>query len=336
MIESQTVKLSANENCYGCSPLVLKVIQDKLSEASVYPDMNPVALKQKLAHKYGVEVPNIITGLGSVGIIDGLIRTYVKDDEEVLTFENSFVAYNQLCGFHKKKCILVPLDNLRCNPEVLLSHITNKTSLVFIANPNNPTGTIISHTELECFLNKIPENIIVVIDEAYGEYVTDKCFPDSLQLQKRFKNLIILHSFSKIYGLAGLRIGFGIATTEKATLLSSTQIPYSLNYLSYSAAIAALTDTDFIKYSATQNALQREFLVQEFSKLGYYTISSEANFIYLWFSADEEKLKLYNLFKTNGILICDLQIFGQGKALRITIGKEDANRKIISLLREAK
>lgn len=326
------VKLSSNENCYGCSPLALEAILKKYKQVYLYPEVNPVALKEKLADKYGVSVKNIITGAGSVGIIDTLIQTFVGPDNEVLTFEKSFIAYGQLSGFHNRKCHFAPLSDLSCNPENLVTFINNKTRLIFIANPNNPTGTIISHTQLSNFLSKISANIIVAIDEAYAEYVTDLSFPNSIQLQHKYPNLVILHSFSKIYGLAGLRIGYAIAEENIATKITQYQIPFSLNYLSYTAAIAALNDTGFICESAKLNAEQRDYLEYELNKLGYNTIPSQSNFIYLWFDTDAEKQKIFDILFQNGIIICDMQIFGQAKALRITIGEKEINKKIISLI----
>src|ERR1019366_260082 len=152
MINVHMTKLTANENCYGCSPSALDAIQKKYKEVYLYPEVNPVTLKEKLADKFGVTVKNVIVGAGSVRIIDGLIQTFVGPGEEVLTFEKSFIAYGQLSGFHKRKCTFAPLSDLRCTPENLLPFINDNTRLIFIANPNNPTGTIISHVELESFL----------------------------------------------------------------------------------------------------------------------------------------------------------------------------------------
>ena len=332
MSDNKIVKLSSNENCYGCSPLALEAIREKYKEAHLYPEVNPVALKEKLSDKFGVTVKNIVTGAGSVGIIDGLIQTFVGHDEEVLTFEKSFIAYGQLSAIHKRHCHFAPLSDLRCNPENLFPFINDKTRLVFIANPNNPTGTIISHTELESFLARIPNNIIVAIDEAYAEYVTDSLFPNSITLQRRYPNLVILHSFSKIYGLAGLRIGYAIMEENMASKITIRQIPFSLNYLSYNAAIAALDDKNFIDESAKLNSEQREFLESELKKLGYNTIPSQANFLYLWFDTDAEKKKTYDILFKNGILVCDMKIFGQEKSLRITVGEKEINKKMISLL----
>ena len=331
-MEMKVVKLSANENCYGCSPLALEAILNKYKDVHLYPEVNPIALKEKLAEKFSVRTNNIIVGAGSVRIIDGLIQTLVGEGEEVLTFEKSFIAYGQFSEFHKRKCHFAPLNDYRCVPENLLPFINENTRLIFIANPNNPTGTIISHSELENFLCKISKNIIVVIDEAYAEYVTDKSFPNSFELQKKYPNLIILRSFSKIYGLAGLRIGYGIMEEKIAARMNEKQIPFSVNYLSPVTAIAALSDIDFINRSAESNTQQREYLFDELLKLGYNAISSHANFIYLWFDKDEEKDKFYSKLFQMGIVICDMKVFGQAKSLRITIGIAEKNKKIISIL----
>jgi histidinol-phosphate aminotransferase len=332
MTDTKIIKLSANENCYGCSPLALDAIQKKYRDVHLYPEVNPIGLKDKLAEKFGVKINNIVVGAGSVRIIDGLIQTFVGEGEEVLTFENSFIAYGQFSGFHKRKCHFAPLSEFRCVPENLLPFITDKTRLIFIANPNNPTGTIISHTELENILKKISDTIIVAVDEAYAEYVIDSSFPNSIELLKKYPNLVILRSFSKIYGLAGLRVGYSIMEENIAAKMTEKQIPFSLNYLSPEAAIAALNDESFIKKSSLDNAQQREYLFGEFKKRGYNTILSQANFIYLWFDKDEEKEIFYMKLFNCRLIICDLKIFGQSKALRITIGNEDINKKIISIL----
>ena len=332
MNNRKPIRLTSNENCYGCSPQVLAAINGNYKDVHLYPQMNPVALKVKLAVKHGVDSKCIVTSIGSVGIIDALIQAFVGQGGEVLTFEKSFIAYGQLSEMHNRKCNFAPLTDFRCDPAQMLPLINNNTRLIFIANPNNPTGTIIHHNELENFLAQVPKNIIVAIDEAYGEYVTDVRFPDSISLQANYPNLVILHSFSKIYGLAGLRIGYAIVDEQLAPRVNQPQIPFSLNYLSYVGAIAALEDSGFIEQSAKLNAEQSVFLVDALKNLGYNTLPSQSNFIYLWFDTDAEKDKTYQALFINGILICDMKIFGQDKSLRITIGEPSVNQEIISIL----
>ena len=327
------INLANNENSYGCSRLALKAVLKKYKDICSYPELNPIALKEKLAEQFGVTAKNIVAGAGSVKIIDGLIKTFVGQDEEVITFEKSFIAYEQLSDMHGKKCHFAPLTELCCAPENILPFITEKTRLIIIANPNNPTGTIISHDELDVFLRRVPEHITVAIDEAYAEYVTDPAFPNSIELLRKYRNVVILRSFSKVYGLAGLRIGYGIMEEGKAEQMAAGQIPFSLNYLSYNAAIAALQDRSFVEKSVIANAGQRKFLERELTNLGFNTIPSQANFIYLWFAHEGEKREMYDLLFQNGIMICDLKKFKQEKALRITIGERNVNQKIISLIK---
>jgi histidinol-phosphate aminotransferase len=336
MTETHIVKLSANENCYGCSPLALEAGLEKFESICRYPDVNPLALKKKLADKYNVDVKNIVVGAGSVRIIDGLIQTFAGEGEEILTFEKSFIAYGELSAFHRRKCRFAPLTDFHCRLQNLYPYIDQHTRLIFIANPNNPTGTIISHDDLDKFLGTVPANITVVIDEAYAEYVNAPSFPDSFELQRKHPNLVILRSFSKIYGLAGLRIGYAIMSEQKSLRMSLMQIPFSVNNCAANAAIAALDDEDFTSQSARHNAEQRDFLKGELARLGYKAIQSHANFICVRFDSQIEKMKMKNLLLRNSILICDLDDFGYQLALRITIGKRQTNRKIISILSDAR
>ncbi|MDP1725638.1 MAG: histidinol-phosphate transaminase [Bacteroidota bacterium] len=332
MNQSETVlRLSTNENCFGCSPLVLEAILNKYKDVYLYPEVNPIALKEKLAKKYSVNPDNIVVGAGSVRIIDGLIQTFVGREQEVLTFEKSFIAYGQLSIVNNRKCSFAPLTEFRCVPENLIPFINFNTSLIFIANPNNPTGTLITHSELENFMEKIPSDIIVAVDEAYAEYVTDASFPDTLALQKKYPNIIIIHSFSKIYGLAGMRIGYAIMEEKFAVRMNKGQIPFSLNYLAADAAIAAMDDENFIQKSSKENALQREYLFEELSK-NYTTVATQANFVYLQFDSETEKHQVYGKLFAQGILICDMKIYGQEKSLRITVGDAEACKRIVACL----
>ncbi|MCC6721037.1 MAG: aminotransferase class I/II-fold pyridoxal phosphate-dependent enzyme [Bacteroidia bacterium] len=326
------VRLSANENFYGCSPNVFKAINSQTENISLYPNA-PLKLKEVLANKYNISANKLIIGAGSVRIIENLILTFVKDDEEVLIFDNSFVAYKQLCSFHNKKCVMAKLDNGRCDPKKLLPLINKKTKLIFIANPNNPTGTIISHNELESFLSEISPEIIVAIDEAYSEYVFDDNFPDSIKLQEKYKNLIILHSLSKIYGIAGIRVGFGIADEKNIVKMSSKMLPFTLNTIAEAAAIASIEDDNFIENSREKNRINLKYLYENFVKLGLNIFPSQANFIYLWFDSEKEKDCFYNVLAQNNIIICDMKVFGQPNAVRITIGDNKVSRKIICLIK---
>lgn len=328
---SQPVRLNANENFYGCSPKVQLAIKKELKYIHLYPSL-PVKLEEKLANLLCVKPENIVLGAGSVRLIDGIIQTFVDPDGEIIIFERSFIAYEQLAATYRRKYLLSRQRNFVCDINNIFPLITENTNVIFIANPNNPTGTIISHQQLVNLLSNIPENIIVVIDEAYCEYVTDKSFPNSPSLLAKHPNLIILRTFSKIYGLAGLRIGYGIMSSEMAAALKKNRIPFFMNSLAENAAIAALNDNKYMSSCVIQNSKERDYLYKKLKQSGFNVIPSQANFLYLYFNSEEVKEKLFGKFIENGLLICNLKVFGQGKSLRISMGNMNLRKKIIKCI----
>ncbi|HEY4800374.1 MAG TPA: histidinol-phosphate transaminase [Bacteroidia bacterium] len=331
-MKHQVVRLFANENIYGCSPKVLSVMKKNLSKVNFYPNFNPVLLERKIAELFNVSPLNIVIGAGSVRILDGIIQTFVGHDEEVLTFEKSFVAYSQLAETYKRTCRFANQANFQCEVRNIIALITDRTKIIFIANPNNPTGTMISHNDLKFLMENISKKVIVVVDEAYMEYVTEKKFPDSIGLLNMFPNLVIVRTFSKAYGLAGLRVGYAIADKAVIVELKKSRIPFSINYLAEEAAMAALSDKSFIRRCAKANEKERKFLYDQLVRLKFNTMQSQANFIYVYFDDEMEKEKVYECISASGILICNMKIFGQERSLRIGVGDRTANKKIIALL----
>lgn len=327
-----TMKLSANENFYGCSPLVKKAIRKKIREVNYYSD-SPVQLEETLAEKLKLSPGRVVVGAGSVRLIDGIIQSLAEPEDEILTFDKTFIAYSQLASAHKRKCAFAPVSDFTCRVKNLLPAIHNKTKVIFIANPNNPTGTIIPHEELRNFLQNTGREIYVVIDEAYREYVTDPAFPDSLSLLKEFPSLIILRTFSKAYGLAGLRIGYALADEKIISILKQSRIPHFMNCFSADAAAAALKDEKFIEKSARKNEMERNYLYKNLKQSGFDVIPSQGNFLYLHFADEAAKMKVYSSLKERGIVICNLSVFGQDKSLRISIADRKTNRKIVECLR---
>lgn len=331
-VPHKNIRLNANENFYGCSPYALEAIKNNINDIHFYPDYFHNELKEKIASRLQVRMENIVLGVGTVGIIDTIIKSVVATDEEIITYERSFVAYGQLASLHKRKIHFVPLTDFYCIPNNILPFINEKTKALFIVNPNNPTGTMFGHKELKEFLNKIPENIWVIIDEAYYEYVTEGDYADSLLLLKEYSNLIVLRGFSKSYGLGGLRIGYGIASEEKANLLNSYRLPFSINSLAAPACIAAINDQDFINECVKQNSIERSFLIEEIRKKGIQTTNSNANYIFLWFDDENKKDLVHKKLLDNGLYTCNLKIFNQSNSIRIAIADRTINSRIISLL----
>lgn len=327
----KVIKLNANENFYGCAPEVLNSINHKITNVNLYPQHSG-RLEEILAEKFSVSPQNIVTGGGSVRVIDGIVQTFVEPDEEIIIFDRSFVAYQQVAKSHRRKVHLAKQNNFVCDVNNIFPLISNKTKVIFIANPNNPTGTIISNSELELLLCEISPEILVVIDEAYFEYVTDTTFPDSLSLQRKYPNVVIVRTFSKIYGLAGLRIGYAVLEESLSEKMKQNRIPFFFNLISEQAAIIALKYENFIQECKVRNYTERNYLYSSLKDSGFNVIESQANFLYLSFDDEQEKDLIFEKLLDREILICNLKIFGQDKSLRITIGNREANNKIIECL----
>ena len=336
MRSKKTVRLNANENFYGCSPDVIEAIKGKINDVHYYPEYHPSMLESEIAAKLKLLPTNIVAGAGSVRIIEGLIYSLVDRKEEVITFEKSFAMYNIITRGQGKVCRIAEQKDFVNDIENIFPLISKKTKLIFIDNPCNPTGTIISHKSIEKLLKNISKRIFVVLDEAYCEYVNDSKYPDSYKLFKKYPNLIILRSFSKIYGLAGMRIGYAAGNEQTITKLKESRIPYPLNYLATNAAIAALNDSKFIAHSNKENNTERKFLYDGLIKAGVKTIPTQANFLFVYFDHNIEKEKLFTSLLAENILVCDLSIFGFDKCLRIGVGDRAVNKKIIECVQKKK
>ena len=326
------VKLSQNENPFGASPLALKALEKNFHSVNRYPGLIHEDLRIKLAEKHNIATDNIVVSAGSVEVMDMAIKAFVGFDKNVVTSEKTFVAYKLLTKIHKRECRLAKLVNNTVNVGNIISMCDDKTMLIFIANPNNPTGTIITHDSLHKLLKAIPSQVIVVIDEAYIEYVNDTSYPHSLELQKIYPNLIILRTFSKIYGLAGLRIGYGITHTDVRAKLIKHKTPFSISSLSNVAAIASLDDEEFVEKSISVNEKERAFLQDAFTNMGLNVTPSQSNFLCLEFDNLYEKEEIHKLLGNVGIIIRDLEPFGIENGLRTSVGRPDENIKLVNCL----
>lgn len=326
------IRLAQNENPYGASPKAISAIQENLNLVSIYPDVKQQELRQLLAEKAKVDVSNIVVGAGSVSIIETMIKTFVNKDEHIVFPKISFTAYKVLAEIYGVHFRSVEMNNYITDLSIISKSCDDKTKLVFLANPNNPTGTIFHHNELVKFLQQINPNTLVIIDEAYFEYVNDPSFPNSLELLTNYPNVVILRSFSKIYGLAGLRIGYGIAHQTIINRIENQRTPFTVNILATVAAIASFKDDDFIEYSIKSNDEQRNYLYISLKNLGFNVLPSQSNFIYLYFYTKLERDVIYDQLIDAGLQTRKMEPFGDEKALRISIGDENANQKIITCL----
>ncbi len=329
--EPGVIKLASNENPLGPSPMALEETKNRLKHISIYPDQFSIELRQKLAKKFGLSEKHFIVGNGSDEVMQMIAATYLSAGDEVLISKNTFSIYEFVTCLFDGAPIFVDLKDYRYDLEAFAGKISNKTKVVFLCSPNNPTGTIIKKDELERFLEKLPPNIFVVIDEAYSEYVESKDFPASLKYLD--KNVIVLKSFSKIYGLAGLRVGYGIAKPEIINCLTLTKLPFNVNRLAVAGAVAALDDSEHFEKSLINNYQGKKHLYSELASFGpkLSFMETEANFIFIDVKRNADELFLELL--REGVAVRPLTSFGFPEAIRVTIGTPKQIERFISALR---
>ena len=322
------IKLASNENSLGPSPKAVEAIEKCLGKLHRYPDGGGFYLKRDLARKWGVSGEAIILGNGSNEIIELLIRTFISPGDNAVVSENTFSVYRLIVTAANGDVISVPMKDGRYHLEKMAEGITARTRLIFISNPNNPTGTIVSSEEVREFMNNVPEDVMVVFDEAYAEYVTSNQYPDSMDYLLEERNVAILRTFSKIYGLAGLRIGYGLMKKETADMLNRVRQPFNTNALAQIAALAALGDVSHVEKSLRNNQEGKEYLYREFDSMGINYLPSEANFIY--FHTNDDGRKVFDLLLKEGIIIRHIG----GPNLRVTIGLPEENKKFIEAVKK--
>jgi histidinol-phosphate aminotransferase len=323
---SGSIKLASNENPLGPSPKAVAAVKKAVEGLNRYPDGSGFYLSQALAAKYGVDLNQVILGNGSNELIELAVRTFVQPGDEIISADPSFVVYKMITQAGGGTNIIVPCKDMRHDLDAMAERITPKTRIVFIANPNNPTGTINTSAELDRFMGRVPDHVIVALDEAYFEYVTHADYPDSLDHLKEGKNVLALRTFSKIYGLAGLRIGYGITTPEIAELMNKVRQPFNTNSLAQIGAVAALADRKHVEKSIAINNEGKQFLYQTFQRLGIKFIPTEANFI--MFETGLDGRELYTALLKQGVIIRPMG----GNRLRVTIGTPAENKRFVEEL----
>lgn len=331
-LRGEIIKLASNENPLGPSPLALKAIQAGLKELNLYPDDNCYYLTKALARKLKVNEKELILGNGSVEILDFITKAFVNPGDEVIMAEYSFVMYKIITAIAGGKRVAVPLKDLRHNLEAMVDAVTEQTKVIFIANPNNPTGTMNTTDEVRRFMARVPEHVIVVFDEAYYEYILRKDFPDTIRDYLRTgRNVIVLRTFSKIYGLAGLRLGYGIAKRELIEALRKVRLPFNINNIAQIGGLAALDDEMHIKRSRAINESGKDFLYKKFKEMGLPYVQTEANFIFVQPPMDGPTFS-QSLMKRGMIVryLAEQDYSG----VRITIGTKEQNQKLINAIKD--
>jgi histidinol-phosphate aminotransferase len=319
------IKMASNENCYGPSPRVATAFAE--ASTNRYPDVHAASLKKMLAENLGISEEQIVCGNGSSEVILMIAQTYLQSGTNCITGLETFPVYRKAVAIMDASLSAVPLKNDRYDLKGMIDAIRAETRLIFIANPNNPTGTRVDESEFRKFLEAVPPNILVVKDEAYREYMEEP--EDGLQLLSQFENLIVLRTFSKVYGLAGLRIGYAVSSPEIISNLNRVRLPYAVNIVAQQAACAALQDQDHVQQCVKQNREQRNLVEAEFRRRSYSFVPSQANFILLKTS---EASKTCEGLLQKGILVAPMHLFYLPDAIRITLGTEEENHILLKEL----
>ena len=325
------VKLASNENPLGISPKAEYAIQEAILDIARYPDGNSFALRDAVSKKFNVAHNQIVFGNGSNDILELAARAYLTNDSETIHSQHAFAVYPLVTQAMGATGVVVPAKNYGHDLDAMLKAITANTRMIFIANPNNPTGTLLAKDELYAFLKQVPKNILVVLDEAYDEYLPVNLKSEAINWLAEFHNLIISRTFSKAYGLAGLRIGFGLCHTDIADMMNRVRQPFNVNSIAQAAAIASLADDDFVERSYALNQAGMAQLTQGFDKLGLEYIPSYANFI---------SVKVGNAAKYNqellkrGVIVRPVGNYEMPEYLRVSIGLFSENAKFLSVLQE--
>lgn len=325
------INLALNENSLGASPHVTRALAAALGEASRYPDSFCSALRHKLARRHDLEPDRFLFGNGIFEILSLIGSVFIGKNDEAIIPEPSFGWYTIVSKVNGGRIVAVPLREHVIDLDAIAAAIGPRTRLVWLCNPHNPMGTIVSSGALRAFLDRVPPDVAVVLDEAYGEYATNAIFPDGIALSRRHPNLIVLRTFSKAYGLAGLRIGYAIAASHIIQLLYKVKSPPNVNYLAQIAAVAALDDETFLEYSiaTVRQGLSDYYACCEGLGLGY--IPSFANFLMINLGRDGDEAA--KLFLEAGIVLRSGREAGLPQWIRVTIGNDDENRRVFAVLR---
>jgi histidinol-phosphate aminotransferase len=329
---TNVAKLASNENALGPSPRALAAAREAAASVSLYPDGSAFYLRNALAAKLGVEPREVFVGNGSNELIELLVRTFVLEGEEVLTSAQSFIAYKLAAQAHGRTLVEAPMKaRFHYDLDAIKKLLSRRTKLVFLANPDNPTGTWFTEQELLPFLDAVPKDTLVVLDEAYVEFVDAPGFQDALALRRKYPNLVVLRTFSKIYGLAGMRLGYGIARPDVVEYVDRVRAPFNVNLVAQAAGIAAVGDVEHVERSRNLVREERPFLAEGLKALGATVVPSQGNFVFADFPGRPGK-ELFEALLHEAVVVRPMGGYGFPTAQRITVGLRSENEKCLAAL----
>lgn len=327
---SESVKLASNENPLGPSPKALEAMGSALADLNRYPDGGGFYLKEALASRFGLSPEQITLGNGTNEVLENIGKAFLDPGDQAVMGDAAFIVFHIVSQLCQAERIIVPLKDYVHDLEEMASRVTPKTKLIFVANPNNPTGTAVGETRLKAFLDSVPERIAVVLDEAYAQYPTMDDFPDGFRLIRDFPNLFVLRTFSKIYGLAGIRIGFGAGHPEYIKSVEKLREPFNVNSLALAGARAALEDNDHIKKTREANASGLDDLYKMLDEMGVPYVSSQANFLLVEVG---DGVQVFEKLLREGVIVRPVKGYGLPAHIRVTVGLQKENRRFVEALR---
>lgn len=327
---TDAVKLASNENPFGASPRAIEALVALATEVHRYPDARVHNLREKLAQRLGVTPSELVFGNGSNELLELVLTTFTEPGDHVVFAEPSFVVYRLAASAHGLAQTAVPLRDYRHDLEAMSQAITDETRVVFVANPNNPTGTHVSRAELSRFLRDLPSSVVAVLDEAYFEYATAEDYPDGLELRDLHERLLVVRTFSKAYGLAGLRLGYAVGPIELCGYVERVRAPFNVNALVQAAAVAALDDVDHLRHCRKENAKERRRVSAGLERLGLRVVPSQANFVLV--ELGRPAAEIFDRLLDRGVITrC---VPPSSEALRISIGTPAENARLLAALEE--
>ena len=329
---SHVIKLASNENPLGPSPLALEAMRRPMASLNLYAS-GGLDLRRRLASEFEAKPENVIAGSGSESIISNIIRTFLGDDDEVLTTDAAFVGFQVIARSRGVAYRTVPYRNWAYDLPGLAAAITERTKIIYLANPNNPTGTIFTRQEFEAFYKHVPERVLIILDEAYFEYAKDNPrYPDSMHY--RHDNVITLRTFSKAYGLAGVRIGYGFAHEDLIANLLKVKLPFEPGVIAEAAGMGALNDKEFLHRTLEVTCRGMRMLTDGLRSMDISYVPSSANFVMTLWDSEAEALRVTEELLQLGVIVRPLKSFGIPNAVRITIGTEAENLEFLSALQK--
>jgi histidinol-phosphate aminotransferase len=331
--EASILKMASNENPLGPSPAALEAIRGALADLNYYPDGSGYELKRALSAKLGVVPGNIVLGNGSNDVLELVARTFLRSADSAVYSRHAFMVYPLVVQAIGATAIEVPARDYGNDLDALAAAVRDDTKMVFLANPNNPTGTFSAWAGIERFLASVPARVLVVLDEAYGEYLPDELASPTPSWLGRFPNLVISRTLSKAYGLAGLRVGYGLADPEVAEVMNRVRQPFNVNHLALTAATAALGDHAFIRRSREVNAAGLEQVARGVERLGLGYIPSRANFLTVRVGPEADRV--YREMLAGGVIVRPIANYGLPEHLRVTIGLPEQNERFLAALARA-